>query len=295
MLQHKIKEKRGTALSPLRPLMLLGTGSSVGKSFLATGLCRILWEEGYQPAPFKAQNLTPLAHSVGGKMVGVAQVVQAEAAGIEEPSALINPLLLMPEEGGTIQVVLHGTPLSTQLATQLYQEPTRHTLRTEVLWAYQQLARSYHPIVLEGAGSAAELNLRATDLANLSMARAAEAVALLVADISGGGVFASLYGTLALLPPWERCLIKGIIVNNYSGQPQHFAEGKRLIEERCGIPVLGVVPRLTDVHLPEEDTPAHSTPLTPQGRAERQATYAKLATHLRQHLHLPQLFALLQL
>lgn len=240
----------------LRPIMLVGTGSDVGKSVLATGLCRILRQEGYHPAPFKAQNMALNSYATPeGLEIGRAQAVQAEAAGIA-PHTDMNPLLLKPSSERRSQIVLHGKPIGNQDAYEYFRTVGRGELREEVHQAYDRLETRYNPIVLEGAGSISELNLRDSDLVNMSMAEHAGASVLLVADIDRGGVFASVYGSIALQTPEHRALIKGIIINKFRGDIRLFEEGKRMIEELCSVPVIGIVPYYTDIHIEEEDSVA---------------------------------------
>ena len=187
-----------TKQRPLAPLMLVGTGSDVGKSVLAAGFCRIFLQDGYHPAPFKAQNMALNSYvTPEGLELGRAQAVQAEAAGIPCHTDM-NPLLLKPSSDKTSQVVLHGRPIGNKDAYQYFRTVGRGHLRQEVCAAYDRLAARYNPIVLEGAGSISELNLRDSDLVNMPMAQHAGARTILVSDIDRGGVFASVYGSVIL-------------------------------------------------------------------------------------------------
>lgn len=239
----------------LRPVMLAGTGSDVGKSVLATALCRIFLQDGYRPAPFKAQNMALNSFvTPDGREIGRAQATQAEAAGLP-PDADMNPVLLKPTSEHRTQVVLHGKPIGNRDAYDYFRQgPGRDELRTAVGEAFDRLAARYNPIVIEGAGSISELNLRETDLANMPMARRADACVLLVADIDRGGVFASAYGSVMLQTPEDRQRIRGIIVNKFRGDLRLFQLGRTLLEETCGVPVLGVVPMFHDIHIEEEDS-----------------------------------------
>lgn len=240
--------------SVLRHVMLAGTGSDVGKSILATALCRIFKQDGYHPAPFKAQNMALNSYATPeGLEIGRAQAVQAEAAGVPCHTDM-NPLLLKPQSDHTSQVVLNGKPVGNKSAYEYWR--TNRQLRDEVHAAFDRLSSQYNPIVLEGAGSISELNLRENDLVNMSMACYADADVLLVGDIDKGGVFASVYGSIALQTPEDRQRIKGIIVNKFRGDLRLFDDGRRLLEEICGVPVLGVVPYFTDIHIEEEDSVA---------------------------------------
>lgn len=234
--------------------MLAGTGSDVGKSILATGLCRIFRQDGYNPAPFKAQNMALNSYATpDGFEIGRAQAVQAEAAGIP-CSTDMNPLLLKPSGDCTSQVVLNGKPAGNYSSRDYFRREGRQQLVEEVHRAYDRLSSRYNPIVMEGAGSIAELNLRDLDLVNMSMARYAGARVLLVADIDRGGVFASAYGSVMLQDESDRKLIKGIIVNKFRGDMSLFDNGRNILEDICGVPVLGVVPYLKDIHIDEEDS-----------------------------------------
>ncbi len=248
--QNSPKEKA------LHPVMFAGTGSDVGKSVLATALCRILKQDGYSPAPFKAQNMALNSFATpDGLEIGRAQAVQAQAAGLE-PHTDMNPLLLKPQSDHTSQVVLNGKPIGNRDAYDYFRKEGREELRQAVFDAYDRLSGRFNPIVMEGAGSLAEINLRDSDLVNVPMARHAGADIILVGDIDRGGVFASVYGSLMLLPPEDRALVKGIIINKFRGDLRLFEDGRRMLEELCGIPVLGVVPVFTDIHIEEEDSVA---------------------------------------
>ena len=243
-----------TNLSKLHPIMLAGTGSDVGKSIIATALCRIFRQEGYHPAPFKAQNMALNSFATpDGLEIGRAQAVQAEAAGLP-CSTDMNPLLLKPNSEHTTQVVLNGRPIGNRSAYDYFRKEGREELRSAVNQAFDRLANRYNPIVMEGAGSISEINLRDSDLVNMPMARHAGADVILVADIDRGGVFASCYGSIMLQTPEDRRRIKGIIINKFRGDIRLFDEGKRMIEELCGVPVLGVVPMFRDITIEEEDS-----------------------------------------
>lgn len=240
----------------LKPLMLAGTGSDVGKSVLCTALCRIFLQDGYCPAPFKAQNMALNSYATPeGLEIGRAQAVQAEACGLP-PHTDMNPLLLKPNSEHTTQVVLNGRPVGTRPARDYFRKEGREELRQTVHAAYDRLALRHNPIVLEGAGSISELNLRESDLVNLPMAQHAGAQVILVADIDRGGVFASCYGSIMLQPPADRALIRGILINKFRGDLRLFAEGRRMLEQVCGVPVLGVIPHYEHIAIEEEDSMA---------------------------------------
>lgn len=243
----------------LHPVMFAGTGSDVGKSIVAAAFCRIFLQDGYRPAPFKAQNMALNSYATPeGLEIGRAQAVQAEAAGIPCHTDM-NPLLLKPQSDHTSQVVLNGRPAGNRDAYDYFRHEGRDVLRKEVCKAYDRLAARYNPIVLEGAGSISEINLRDSDLVNLPMALHAGADVILVADIDRGGVFASVYGSLQLLRPHERERIKGILINKFRGDIRLFESGVRMLEELCGIPVLGVIPYYKDIYIEEEDSVALAT------------------------------------
>ena len=235
--------------------MLAGTGSDVGKSILAAAFCRIFRQDGYHPAPFKAQNMALNSYATPeGLEIGRAQAVQAEAAGIPCHTDM-NPLLLKPSSDHTSQVVLNGKPIGNKDAYDYWRSGSSDIdFRKEVCAAFDRLAARYHPIVMEGAGSIAEVNLRRRDLVNMSMARHAKADVILVGDIDRGGVFASVYGSIALQTPEDRKLIKGVIINKFRGDMRLFDEGRKMLEDICGIPVLGVVPYFRDIYIEEEDS-----------------------------------------
>ena len=239
----------------LHSLMLAGTGSDVGKSVVATALCRIFLQDGYHPAPFKAQNMALNSYATpDGLEIGRAQAVQAEAAGLPCHTDM-NPLLLKPNSDHTSQVVLNGRPIGNKNAYD-YWKPQKPEVdfRAEVCAAFDRLAAKYNPIVMEGAGSIAEINLKDRDLVNMSMAQHAKADVILVGDIDRGGVFASVYGSIALQSEEDRKLIKGIIINKFRGDMRLFDEGRRMLEDLCGVPVLGVIPYYKDIYIEEEDS-----------------------------------------
>jgi len=257
-----------------RTLMVVGTMSSVGKSLLVTALCRIYARRGWRVAPFKAQNLSNnAAVCADGSEIGRAQAVQAAAAGIE-PTAQMNPILIKPEAGARAQIVLLGRPMSTAPteATQAPRSARIYQERKDELWStvtasLDQLRAEYELVVIEGAGSPAELNLQSRDVANMAVARYARSPVLLVGDIDRGGVFAQLLGTLWLLEPEDRALVKALIVNRFRGDLSLFRDGVQILNERSGIPVLGVLPHVDDLGLPEEDAVALDEPFYRRARS----------------------------
>jgi adenosylcobyric acid synthase len=237
-----------------RVLMIQGTSSSVGKSLLTAAMCRVFARKGVRVAPFKAQNMSNnAAVCADGAEIGRAQAVQAAAAGIA-PTADMNPVLLKPEADARSQVVVLGRPWQTLRAAAFYR-------RKEELWpvvtaALYRLRAAYELVLIEGAGSPVELNLRSLDIVNMAVARHARAPVLLAGDIDRGGIFAQLLGTLWLLEAEDRALVRGLIVNKFRGDRTLFADGVRILEERGGLPVLGVVPQLAAIAVPEEDAVA---------------------------------------
>lgn len=235
-------------------MMLGGTGSDVGKSIVATAFCRIFLQDGYTPAPFKAQNMALNSFiTIDGLEIGRAQAVQAEAAQVACQTDM-NPILLKPTGDKTSQVVLNGKVAGTQSAHSYFRNEGRGVLRKAVHDAFDRLSANYNPIVMEGAGSIAEVNLKKVDLVNMSMAKHAQAAVVLVADIDRGGVFASVYGTIMLMDEEERKLIKGIIINKFRGDIRLFESGIKILEDLCKVPVLGVIPHFTDIQIEEEDS-----------------------------------------
>lgn len=233
-------------------IMIQGTMSNAGKSLLAAGLCRIFHQDGLRVAPFKSQNMALNSFITDeGLEMGRAQVVQAEAAGIA-PSVLMNPVLLKPCSDKGSQVIVRGEPVGTMDAVSYY--AFRKNLRPAVKEAYDTLAAQNDVIVIEGAGSPAEINLNdETEFVNMGMAELADAPVLLAADIDRGGVFAQIYGTIMLLPPHQRARIKGVIINKFRGDVEILRPGLAMIEEKTGVPVLGVVPYL-QVDIDDEDS-----------------------------------------
>jgi len=254
MFQGQPPVKEWASMARAKNLMILGTGSDVGKSVLVAGLCRILKQDGYRVAPFKAQNmaLNSFITPEGGEM-GRAQVVQAEAAGIE-PHIDMNPILLKPTSNVGSQVILQGKVLGNFTAEEYYRK--KPDLVAHVMESYGRLESKYEVLLMEGAGSAAEINLRDKDLVNLSMAERVSAPVILVADIDRGGVFASIVGHMELFTPPERELVKGFIINKFRGDPALLRSGLEFIEARTERPVLGLVHYFNDIHIPEEDSVA---------------------------------------
>ena len=234
-----------------KPIMVQGTMSGVGKSLLVAGLCRVFAQDGLRAAPFKSQNmaLNSCITATGDEM-GRAQVVQAEAAGIP-PEVAMNPILLKPTSDTGSQVIVNGRPIATMGARDYY--AFKHTLVPDIMRAYDDLASRFDVIVIEGAGSPAEVNLKADDIVNMGMAKMASSPVLLVGDIDRGGVFAQLLGTLMLLDDDERAFVKGLVVNKFRGDKTILDPGLDILRERSGLPIAGVVP-YTLLDIDDEDS-----------------------------------------
>jgi adenosylcobyric acid synthase len=239
-------------------LMVCGTTSDAGKSFVVAGLCRLLARNGVRVAPFKAQNMANNASvTADGAEIGIAQWVQAVAAGIE-PTAALNPVLLKPTSDRTSQVIVRGRPLG-EMSARAY-HAAKPGLRPVVLDALAELRAAHDVVICEGAGSPAEINLLDHDLVNLGLADEAGLPALVVGDIDRGGVFAALYGTVALLPDRLRPLVRGFVVNRFRGDPALLGSACAELELRCGVPTLGVLPYLPGRAIDAEDSLALDPP-----------------------------------
>ena len=232
-------------------IMIQGTMSNAGKSLLCAGLCRIFKQDGYRVAPFKSQNmaLNSFITEAGGEM-GRAQVVQAEAAGIA-PDVRMNPILLKPTTDVGSQVIVNGAAQGNMRAMEYYRRKPEYV--PAIMEAYNGLAEEYDIIVIEGAGSPAEINLKQADIVNMGLAKLVDAPVLLVGDIDRGGVFAQLYGTVALLEEDERARVKGTIVNKFRGDRAILEPGIKMLEDLCGVPVAGVIPYV-HVDVDDEDS-----------------------------------------
>jgi adenosylcobyric acid synthase len=235
----------------MKSLMIQGTGSYVGKSLIVAGLCRIFKKDSFNVVPFKAQNmsLNSFVTRNGGEM-GRAQVVQAEAAGIE-PHVDMNPILIKPNTDIGAQIIIHGKVYRNMSATQYHQYKKRAV--RAVKESFYRLKERYELMVIEGAGSPAEINLRKNDIVNMGMAEIADCPVILVGDIDKGGVFASLIGTLELLSKEEKKRIKGFIINKFRGDIRLLEPGLDFLEKKTGLPVVGVIPYFKDLYLQEED------------------------------------------
>jgi adenosylcobyric acid synthase len=245
-------------------IALFGTGSDVGKSIAATALCRIFKNRGLSVAPYKAQNMSNNSYVTreGGEM-GRAQVVQAEACGIQ-PHTDMNPVLLKPNSDIGAQVVVHGHAIGNALAKNYFHDTT--ALFEKAGESLERLRRQYDVVVIEGAGSCAEINLRSRDFVNFETAHAAHAPVILVADIDRGGVFAQIIGSLAVMPERDRRRVAGFIINKFRGDAALFDDGIRYLEERTGLPVLGLVPYFRHIEIDSEDGMPLETVIDPPTR-----------------------------
>lgn len=236
---------------PAKKIMIQGTMSNSGKSFVVAALCRIFRQDGYRVAPFKSQNMALNSYiTKDGLEIGRAQAMQAEAAGIE-PTVFMNPILLKPTSHMGSQVIVEGEVAGNWKAMDYYRRKPEFIPVIQKAMAH--LEQNYDIVVLEGAGSPAEINLRDHDIVNMGMAKIAGSPVLLVGDIDRGGVFASLYGTIKLLCPEEQSMIKGLIINKFRGDKEILAPGLQMIEELVGIPVVGVIP-MESIDLDDEDS-----------------------------------------
>lgn len=236
---------------PAKSIMIQGTMSNAGKSVLAAGLCRIFRQDGYKVAPFKSQNMALNSFiTAQGLEMGRAQVMQAEAAGVE-PSVEMNPILLKPTSDVGSQVIVNGRAVGNLTASEYFRQKSR--LIPQVMEAYHTLEEQYDIIVLGGGGKPAEINLKSKDIVNMGLARMVGAPVLLAGDIDRGGVFAALYGTMALLEAEERPYVKGTIINKFRGDVELLRPGLMQLEELCKVPVVGVVPWM-ELDLDEEDS-----------------------------------------
>lgn len=249
--RNEAKENEERRYSPAKPIMVQGTASSVGKSLITAGLCRVLKQDGYRVAPFKSQNMALNSFiTKEGKEMGRAQVVQAEAAGIE-PSVEMNPILLKPTTDRKSQVIVNGEVYKNMSAMEYHEYKPQ--LAKMVKDTYDRLAAKNDIVVIEGAGSPAEINLRDKDIVNMGMAELADSPVILVGDIDRGGVFASLAGTMLLLTEKERSRVKGVIINKFRGDVEILKPGLKMLEDIINVPVLGVLP-YTKLNIDDEDS-----------------------------------------
>ncbi|WP_234028525.1 cobyric acid synthase [Lentibacillus sp. Marseille-P4043] len=272
--------------------MIQGTASNVGKSLLVTAICRILANEGYTVAPFKSQNMSNYTYFLkDGAEISRSQALQAEAAK-QEPTIWMNPIMLKPRSDLQAEVVLLGKPANT-LSGRDYRDTFYETGLEVIHKSLTKLSNDYDVVVMEGAGSPVELNLKDKELVNMKVAEIADVPVLLVADIDRGGVFASIVGTLELLHPEERARVKGIIINKFRGDPALFADGIRWMEEKTGIPVLGLLPHVE--HLIEAEDSLSDQQTTPKAaNSITDNKYDDLAEKLKAHLDWHQIITILK-
>lgn len=280
-----------------KTIMIQGTMSSVGKSLLTTGLCRVFRQDGYSVAPFKSQNMSSNSfRTAEGLEMSSAQVAQAEAAGIE-PSVLMNPILLKPVTDMGSQVIVNGESRGHMSATDYFKY--KINLVPSILKAFETLSSQHDIIVIEGAGSPVEINLKQNDIVNMGLAKMTNSPVLLVGDIDCGGVFAQIVGTLALLEESERDLVKGIIINKFRGDIDILRPGLSMLEEKSEKQVVGVLPYLS-VNIEEEDSLIREVKEKPNNvgimdwAAYRQTQYDILADAIRENLDIPFIYEILE-
>jgi adenosylcobyric acid synthase len=271
----------------MKGIMIQGTASDVGKSLITTAICRILANEGYKVAPFKSQNMTDHVYiTMDGKEIGLAQGLQAEAAGTEA-TVWMNPILLKPRSDQASEVVLLGRPFQT-ISGKEYRDSFYQKGLETIETALKKLQEEYEVIVIEGAGSPVEINLKDRELVNMKVAELADVPVVLVADVDRGGVFASIVGTLELLEEEERSRVKGIIINKFRGDPELFKDGITWLEERTGIPVLGVLPYLDHHKIEREDSLSGPLRKSVSMGEENDAKYEELAASIKPFLNWDQ-------
>ena len=267
----------------MKNIMFQGTASSVGKSTLAAGLCRLLTRQGYRVVPFKSQNMSSLAITLAnGEQLSTAQWLQALACRIE-PNWRMNPILLKPQAETGSEVILAGRSQGRMSAREYYQKKPAY--QTVVLEAYQSLADTSDVVVIEGAGSAAEINFRQGDFVNMGLAQLVRSPVILVGDIDRGGVFGALYGTLKLLSAEDQALIKGFIINKFRGDVSLLEPAIEEFAAQLGVPCLGIVPYYPH-NLPEEDSLSEAKAESDQSLDQ---SLDELADHLAAHLDIAQL------
>ena len=236
----------------MKGIMVMGTASDVGKSLVCTAFCRLLANEGVRVAPFKSQNLSPYMElAPDGIPISRAQSIQAASAKTEALSDM-NPIILQPDKNGKLSGIFCGQPLAP-VNGMAYRDAYYEKALQAIQHSLAKLAEDFSVVVIEGAGSPVEMNLRSRDIVNMTVAEIADVPVVLVADIDRGGVFASIVGTLQLLEPAERKRIRGIVINQFKGDPAGFQEGASFIESYTGIPVIGIIPHKTDHGIAEED------------------------------------------
>lgn len=276
-------------------IMIQGTTSSAGKSFICTGLCRIFKEEGYSVYPFKSQNMSSKYYlTEDGDKVSTAQALQAFAAGIK-PSPLMNPILLIPRTNTGSTVIIKGKEKEGMEAREYFEY--KNKLKPMILENYKKVESENDIVVIEGAGSPAEINLKQNDIVNMGMAEMADANVILVADIDRGGVFASLYGTVMLLEPHERARIKGLVINKFRGDKSLLDPGIEMIEKILNIPVIGTIP-FVSLELVDEDSLVgyeKKCNRIEQSDEELEIELNKLSNVLRENMNIKYIYELMGL
>ncbi|WMM25844.1 cobyric acid synthase [Tissierella sp. MB52-C2] len=276
-------------------IMIQGTTSSAGKSLMCTGLCRIFKEDGYKVYPFKSQNMSSKYYTTkDGYKISTAQTLQAMAAGLE-PHPNMNPILLIPKSDKGSMVVIKGEDKEDMEAVEYFKY--KNTLKPMILDIYKEIESKNDIVVIEGAGSPAEINLKQNDIVNMGMAEMADAPVLLVADIDRGGVFASLYGTVMLLEEHERKRIKGLIINKFRGDKTLLDPGIKMIEEILNIPVIGTIP-FAHLELVDEDSLVDydkECNMNPQTEEEMERELSKLAAILRENMDMDYIYKIMGL
>ena len=280
-----------------KAIMIQGTMSSVGKSLITTGLCRVFRQDGYSVAPFKSQNMSGNSFITDeGLEMSKAQAVQAEAAGVV-PGVMMNPILLKPVTDMGSQVIVNGEPRGYMRAAEYFKY--KKTLIPDIMRAFEALSAKHDIVVIEGAGGIAEINLKENDIVNMGLAKMTDSPVLLVGDIDCGGVFAQIVGTLVLLEDDERARIKGTIINKFRGDIEILRPGLAMLEEKSGKPVVGVLPYLL-VDIEEEDSLVRGSVAKPHNdgqtdkTAYRETQYDILAAVVRKYLDMPFIYRVLE-
>ena len=290
-----------------KTIMIQGTMSSVGKSLLTTGLCRVFRQDGYSVAPFKSQNMSSNYFTTEeGLEMSCAQAVQAEAAGVV-PDVMMNPILLKPTSDMGSEVIVNGKSLGHMQAAEYFKHKT--SLIPNVMQTFERLSKSYDIVVIEGAGSPAEINLKQTDIVNMGLAKMTDSPVLLVGDIDCGGVFAQIVGTMVLLEEDERARIKGVIINKFRGDTKILRPGLVMLEEKIEKPVVGVLPYLlVDIEdedslnrnyrekttAPKSDDIISKSKDTINTASYKEAQYNTLADAIREHLDMQFIYRVLE-
>ena len=276
-------------------IMIQGTTSSAGKSLMCTGLCRIFKEDGYSIFPFKSQNMsTKFFMTESGEKIAVAQALQAKAAGLT-PHPDMNPILLIPNSDNGSMVVINGKETKSMAAREYFEH--RNTLKEMIVEKYREVHSKNDIVVIEGAGSPAEINLKDNDIVNMGMAEIADAPVLIVTDINRGGAFAALYGTVMLLEPHERARVKGLIINKFRGDKTLLESGVKMIEDLLNIPVVGVIPYI-HLELVDEDSLVDDNKKCNseiQSNEEEELELKRLASAIRENIDMEYIYKIMEI